>query len=70
MGEEGAGPALAGPVVWGVEGAAQSVAGPAEWAGQGIAEQYCCVRQTSSVMMGRLGYARPASKPHGSINNL
>jgi hypothetical protein len=70
MGEEGAAPALAVPVVWGVEGAAQSVAGPVEWAGQEIAQHYCCVRPTSSVMMGGLGYARLASKPLGSINNL
>jgi hypothetical protein len=32
MGEEGAAPARAGPVVWGVEGAAQSMAGQdREW---------------------------------------
>ncbi len=72
MGKEGAAPALAGPVLLNVEGAAQSMAGPAEWARQGIAEQYCCVKPNSSVMMGGLGYARLASKawPHGSISNL
>ncbi len=77
---------LAGPSVWAEDRAAPAmaataIAGPATWAGDetaGVGE-YGCTKPTTTVAVGGLGRAKPASRlpvlsnkawPEGSINML